>query len=666
MGSNVAGLSLGLLRSPADFDNSDYAGTFYSSPTSVGIEGRHRSYRSYLGANANPVYNNPSWTLNRQKNSTTVNRLITALQMDINPTEWLSFITRAGIDHYNDRRTTYSAPNSANSDGNANVAGLYGEDVIGETQFNFDFIGRANKKFGDDLDVTVFGGFNFNNRRYDVLSAQMVGFTLPNAPSNFGNASSTENSNPSNYTETIRTAAVYASADLAFKDMVFANFTGRAESSSTFGPDATRTFFFPSTSIAWQFSQLGSLKENEVLSFGKIRLAYGVVGVQPSPYRQLTAYIPAAFVETWGPSLDAQYYGGGFMRSDVQGNSIVRPERKSEFEIGTDLRFFEDKLRASFTYFSNETKDALFNVPVAASTGYTARYDNAATLQNKGVELELGYDIIKKDDLVVSLNMNWTRYRNKVVSLKGTESLFLAGFTGTSSRAVEGQPLGVLWGGRYDRDETGKMILDDNGFPTVSSSEGVIGDPNPNWRAGMGANVSYKGLNFSFLFERQDGGSMWNGTYGVLNYFGTAADVSNEVTATADIKDYNGAIIPAGTTFRGAIKDFGAGPVALTQAWYTTTGGGFGPLAEQFIFDASWTRLRKVTIGYTLKSKGFRDATKLSALDISFSGRNLALWTNWKGIDPETNLTGASNGRGLEYFNNPNTRSYLFSLRITY
>jgi outer membrane receptor protein involved in Fe transport len=343
----------------------------------------------------------------------------------------------------------------------------------------------------------------------------------------------------------------------------------------------------------------------------------------------------------------------------------LKPERKTEFELGTDLRFFENKLSIGFTYFSNQTTDVLLPVAIAGSTGFTSKYGNAAAIENKGVELEGTYNVIKTDDLKVSLIGNWTRYRNKVASLNGTESLLLTGFTGTSSRAVEGKPLGALWGGRWERDETGKLVLDDNGFPVVAETEGVIGDPNPNWRAGFGGEVSYKGLTLSFLFERQQGGQMWNGTLGVLNYFGVSEETAAETTATQDLKTVYGDVIPAGQTFRGTIKDFGAGPVALDQDWFTGNGGGFGPVAEQFIYDASWTRLREVTLSYSLPAEICKKA-KLQNIDLSFSGRNLMLWTNWVGIDPETNLTGSSNGRGLEYFNNPNTRSYLFTLKVTY
>jgi hypothetical protein len=244
-----------------------------------------------------------------------------------------------------------------------------------------------------------------------------------------------------------------------------------------------------------------------------------------------------------------------------------------------------------------------------------------------------------------------------------------------------GQPLGVIWGGKWDRNTDGSLILDANGFPLQALNEGVLGDPNPDWRGGLGTTFQYKGLRLYALFETFQGGDIWAGTNGALHTFGRALPTANETTVSAadaaTIVNYSGNDVTTfgtdngdGTyTFRGNVQDFGGGPVALNQAWYGGLGGGFGPVGEQFVVDGSWTRLRELTLGYTLASEGFRNATKLSSIDFTLTGRNLLIWAPSEkiiGVDPETNLTGPSNGRGLEYFNNPGTKSFLFSIRITY
>jgi len=262
-----------------------------------------------------------------------------------------------------------------------------------------------------------------------------------------------------------------------------------------------------------------------------------------------------------------------------------------------------------------------------------------------------------------------------VESLNGVQSIFLDGFQGTSSRAVEGYALGTLWGGKWERDSSGNLALDANGFPIAAANEGVLGNPNPSWRAGLGANASYKGFSMNVLFETSQGNQMWAGTYGVLNHFGINPETANEVTVSAAdaaiIKDIDGQSIASSATpdangmytVRGNIEDFGKGKVWLNQGWYQTLGGGFGPVAEQFIKDASWVRLRELTLNYDLPVSICK-AMHIPGVSLGFTGRNLALWTSFDGLDPETNLTGVTNGRGLDYFTNPGTKSFIFNLKI--
>jgi hypothetical protein len=272
--------------------------------------------------------------------------------------------------------------------------------------------------------------------------------------------------------------------------------------------------------------------------------------------------------------------------------------------------------------------------------------------------------------LKISTNVVWSKNKNIVKSLSGTKSLFLNGFTSSGSRAVEGQPLGALWGEKWERNEGGSLVLDANGFPKKALEEGVIGNPNPDWTGSISNTASYKGVRLSFMFDHVEGGDVWNGTRGALRLFGTSKETATETTLTESVKNSNGVVFPAGTTVRGVVENFGGGNVLLDETWYSATGSGLGNgftgPAEQFVEKGTRTRLREISLGYTFSSEKFRKASGLQSIDISFSGRNLYLWTDYKGIDPETNLTGPSNGRGLDYFNNPSTRSYFCTVKINY
>ena len=237
-------------------------------------------------------------------------------------------------------------------------------------------------------------------------------------------------------------------------------------------------------------------------------------------------------------------------------------------------------------------------------------------------------------------------------------NVFLNGFSGVSSRAVEGEPMAVLWGNGFLRDDSNNYVLDVNGFPLVDPEQSVLGDPNPDWIAGLGTTLRLYGFTLSARFETSQGNDHWTGTAGVLKYFGIHPETANETVAQTDLKTFDGRTISSGTIFRGNVDNFGGEDVALTEEWYLSTGGGFGTQSESFVQDASWTRLRELSLGYTIKPE-LISRTALTHFEIIFSGRNLFLWTDIEGFDPDINLTGPTKGRGLDYFTNPATQSYI-------
>ncbi len=665
-GSNLSGLFLGGLRTPPDFDNTFYQGT-YVDPTGALFPNRQIAYRNPIGINVNSGYDNPFWALNQITSTSEVDRFFGSFETKFDPKMWLSFVVRAGIDYYSDNRAdNYPVLSSIYNNGSLTLQ------QISELQFNSDFIGKVTKPFSEDAKFTGLLGFNYNNRTYENIGSTSQNFILPNAPFDLTNSAGSARF-PFNEQTLIRTTATYTQLSFELYDQLFADLTGRLEQASTFA----HTFFYPSVSLAWQFNKLKSLENiNSWLSFGKLRASYGEVGVQPQPYLSSTYYSPAVIAESFGPTLNSSssvYGSGGYLRNNLKGNPDIKPERKREIEIGTDLRFLSDKLSLSAVYYSNKTTGAIFPVQVPASTGFFLKNDNAAEIRNRGFELELGANNwYKNKDFSVSSNFNWSTNRNKVLSLKGVNTIVLNGFSAPSSNAVVGQPLGVLWGTDFLKDGNGKLILDANGFPQSAPNPSVIGNPNPDWTASIGSTFRYKQFTLSVLFDHVQGGDVWNGTRGALINFGTHASTGNEVTASSNLKAWDGSTINAGTTFRGAIADFGGGPVALNQAWYSTAGsggglgGGFGPVASQFVEKGTRTRLRELSVSYLLTGPKFKTKTKLQSISFSVTGRNLVLWTSYTGIDPETNLTGVTNGRGLDYFNNPNTRSYLFSIKVNY
>jgi TonB-linked SusC/RagA family outer membrane protein len=664
-GSNLSGIFLGGLRTPPDFDNTNYQGT-YVNTAGQSTEYSQVAYRNPIGANEGSIYDNPNWVINNIKNKSNVNRVVGGLEGNFKLAEDLSFVLRPGVDFSSDKRIEY-LPFLASA---VTSQGQLTYSQIQETQFNNDAFLRYGKSFTEKFAFSAILGTNYNQRLTESFSLAVKDYVLPervNFTYNLSNSSKSSRT-PSNFETKIGSGAVYSQVDFDLAQQLYFTLTGRAEKVSTLKD----VFFYPSASAAWQFTKPLGLTENDILSFGKIRISGGQVGVQPQPYLDRNYFFPQVLTEGFGSGFDATsaVYGGGYTRNTTFGNPNLKPERKTEFEIGTDVRLFKDMVSLSYTYYDNTTKDALLPTPVGGSQGYTQIWSNAATLNNKGHEVDLGISWYNKNDLKISTNVIWSKNKNIVKSLSGTKSLFLNGFTSSGSRAVEGQPLGALWGEKWERNESGVLVLDGNGFPKKALEEGVIGNPNPDWIGSISNTASYKGVRLSVMFDHVEGGDVWNGTRGALRLFGTSKETATETTLTESVKNSNGVVFPAGTTVRGVVQDFGGGNVLLDETWYSATGSGLGNgftgPAEQFIEKGTRTRLREISLGYTFSSDKFRKASGLQSIDLSVSGRNLYLWTKYNGIDPETNLTGPSNGRGLDYFNNPSTRSYFFTVKINY
>ena len=292
-GDNVDGIMLGGLRTPPDFDNSYYTGT-YTNPAGQVFPNAHTSYRNPLGKDLSTIYSNPVWNINNNRNTTDVDRIIGTLELDITPTPWLSITGRTGIDNYTDNRLERFARNSARY-----LTGYLSKNWITEKQFNTDVFATASKTFNTDFSGSLLLGVNYNSRRRATLSDAITNLIVPTAPDILTNALNS-NLTAGNYNSLIRTYAYYAQADVQAYNQLFLTLTGRNESASTFGAKTNNSFFFPSAALAWQFSKLSALESSPLLSFGKLRLTWGQVGIQPQPYQNFTTFGPANYSDVSG------------------------------------------------------------------------------------------------------------------------------------------------------------------------------------------------------------------------------------------------------------------------------------------------------------------------------------------------------------------------------
>lgn len=442
-GASSSGLYLGLLRNAPDFDISGYRGDYYESSDVSPISNRQRTYRNPLGASS-PGYNNPLWTIKEQENLSNVNRFINNLKFTYSPTTWIDLIARIGIDHYDEKKEEFMTPGSAAGEYNA---GFFSKELTSNTVFNMDYIAKASKSFGKSFNVSGLVGFNFNQRQRSVNSSEIsdfIMFTDVASPTRDIDNAQPENRLVGASFGSERTVGVYTSMTLSAMDMFFLTGTLRSESASTFGDKTDNSFLFPSTSLAWQFSEL---LDNNALSFGKLRVSYGEVGVQPVRYSTANNFVSPLYSDQYGGELNLGLYGnGGFVPSTSRGNSSLLPERKKEIEVGTDLRFLKDRLSISGTYFKNKTENVLLDFPIANSRGYDEIYSNDAEVQNEGFEFDLGYQILDSKNVKWNANVIFSTVENKVTDLVGVDRVELGGLDAVSSNAIKENPL-VYFGG---------------------------------------------------------------------------------------------------------------------------------------------------------------------------------------------------------------------------
>jgi len=657
--SNVTGVMLGLLRNAPDFDITHYKGTYVDGD---GIEyaGRHRGYRRHLAERTHPTYNNPLWTTKEQQAGTKVDRFMMTNQMTITPDQNTSLVIRAGIDAWGDDRSWFFPIYSS---GNRS-SGVFAEDALTNREANYDFIVRRNVDLGS-ISLNVTAGYNWWDRAYNRTSFNISSFLVNTDKQTVNVNTASEASTVENSKLFIRSGRTYGLLSLSAMNNLFVNVSGVSESHSTISDP----YFYPALDLAYQFTDmLGGTP----LSFGKLRVAWGQVGVRPSAHRFETLAESGFSYTSYSDPLDVSLFGGGYRVDDDKGNPLLKPELKTETEFGMDLRLFDDRLALSFTSYSNLVTDMLINVSKSPSTGYDTQYMNAAEMENKGLELDGSYLLMSDADKAFDLYFNWAQNKNEVLDLAGTEVIYL-GSGSVNSVAIVGHPVGTLHGtGSQTEDGTvdGTLILDENGFPQITSLKMVLGDPNPDWRGSLGLNARFKGFNMNVLFEHSQGGDYSPRTQWVLRRFGTTAETANRVTLDKDYVNFDGDIIASGETVRGSIHNFGGGDVLLDETWYRHgIGGGFGDnQAYNFaVKDATFSRIRELSLSYTFTSPAFRDMTKLSSITFRATGRNL--WAKYKelvGIDPATNQPGVANGFGLDYFTNPSTKSYLFTVSVNF
>lgn len=589
---------------------------------------------------------NPYWVIANNYNHTSAKQIYGKLQADIMPIDQLTLTYRFGFD-YSDYDQKIGTPEI--DPDNSLLSGNYGYDnsYVKQTgsvntsyarryELNHDIMANFKDKYLDDkLDVNVTAGLNINERYTTRMTGQTDGLTFDTGFWDLGNGAT--RSRLGERQTKRRLIGLFGDVTIGWDDMLYLDISARNDWSSTLPIDAN-SFFYPGVTLSWVFTEL--IPKNDILSFGKLRLAYGKTGNDASEY-QVEASYEQGYVDTDYYTDIVSFPKNGvnsFVMASYKGSNNLRPEMTTEFEAGVNLQFFGGRIGLDAAYYNKETKDQILTVPVDPMTGYSFMVANFGTVRNRGIELLLTTIPVKTKDFTWELAFNFSKNNNKVVSLpdrfEGGKVEILGIATGFINHmyAEVGKPIGQYYAYLPTYTEDGQMIVDANGLPVLTTEVQDTGkNMNSDWTGGVTTALSYKDFTLSAALDIRKGGYMFSHTPHEMMFSGNGI-----VTTYNSRRPF---IIP------NSVVDNGDGTYSENttaiyptdgslQSYYATYGGGMG--GDSYFVDRSFVKLRNISLTWNVPRK-WVSAMSLSELSLTLFCNNLFTWTaadNYY-IDPE-------------------------------
>jgi TonB-linked SusC/RagA family outer membrane protein len=611
---------------------------------------------NWNAAGTGPLYtDNAYWTMYENYSNDSRDHFFGYAVANYKFTDWLDITGRAGFDGTNDLQEERVAVGSAGT-------ALYSRFNRSYNESNFDLLVNFNKNLGK-VSIRGLVGSNLRRNRLNSVKATTNGGLV--VPRLYSLSNSVNPMNPPvEEFERVGVDGVFANASIGFKELFFAELSARQDKSTTLPTNNNKYLYY---SAAGTFIFSNALKV-PWLSLGKLRANYARVGNDANAISIYDVYDKPT-------ALGSIPY---FSLPNVKNNKDLAPEYTNSYEAGVEAEFFDGRVGFDFTVYQANTFDQVLSVQVTGATGYTGKWVNSGEMQNKGIELSVFTIPVRTDNFSWIVNLNFTRNRNKVVSLYGEGSGTVTNYPivalqgGVSLNAAVGHPYGVIRGKDFIYTNGQPTVNADGYYMTTAASSVIIGNPNPDWLGGINNTLKYKSISLNFLIDIRKGGQIfsldqWYGQATGL-YPESAGVNANGVESRIPVAQGGGILLPGVTADGAANTIYGENldGYGQTPFGYVANGQAGAPHAW-YVYDGSYVKLREAGITYSLPGSLLQGFKFVKGIDVSLLGRNLwIIDKKMKYSDPEEGLSSGNANGGYQSGAYPMMRTYGFNVKLTF
>ncbi len=634
--------------------NASVFGDVLYTPTSVDLQGlpwENPLDKSHVYYRGNNGIQNPRWTLANSFTEDNVNRVFGNLALKYDFKKGLNLNYRLGVDNYNEEQVY-----AQNRGGSAAPEGIYRTSVARSVIYDQNLFLNYITDLSSSFKLNVDAGVNIRNdifKQTGITSTSQLVYGLINHSNFINHTPNSEDGTPLDFKSELQNIGAYLQGVLSYKDYLYLSLGGRQSASNSVEKENAK-IFYPSASISViPTSVIQALKDNKNINYLKLRAGYATSAEFPGLYRTRPRLGIATkiFVDNAGNSINTNSIGNRLPNKDL------KPALIGELEGGIEGKFIDNRLNIDLTFYKRTANDQLLDQDLDPSTGFTVKTINAGTVTNKGIELGLGYTVIRNKNWRLQLDGLFSRNRSMVSNLPAElKEIRTAGFTNLGTFAINGQPLGVIKGTAYQRADDGQKLVGTNGDYITANTTSIIGDPNPDFKlTGIGT-LSYKEFSLRVQMEYTKGGQMYSATSSVLLGRGVTKDTEFDRSLPYILPGVRADKTPNNIQ------------ISATQAYFNNSVAG-GAADEAGIYNASNMRIREASLAYSVPQKMLKKLP-IGSLSLSISGTNLWFFApnfpKYVNFDPETSGLGVSNGRGLEFFTGPSARRIGAALRVTF